>query len=175
MADFEPVKASVLGDFIPAKLGMDAGEKPVFMNVQNTYPTGDNMVFIFENGKGVRIPVTAYETKGNRRKLTGAFSSASPIVNVFYEHKNKPFEIMILSNADRALIVKTSLITQMTTRTSGGTTILSLKKGQKVVEAITNFTEKYGDTKGYRKVKLPSTGTLLAEKDINAQQLKIDE
>ena len=175
VSDFEPVKASVLGDFIPAKLGMDAGEKPVFMNVQNTYPAGDNMVFIFENGKGVRIPVTAYETKGNRRKLTGAFSSASPIVNVFYEHKNKPFDIMILSNADRALIVKTSLITQMTTRTSGGTTILSLKKGQKVVEAITDFAEKYGDTKGYRKVKLPSSGTLLAEKDIHAQQLKIEE
>ncbi|MBQ9080258.1 MAG: topoisomerase IV [Clostridia bacterium] len=175
VSDFEPVKASVMGDFIPAKLGMDSGEKPVFMNVQNSYPAGDNMVFIFENGKGVRIPVTAYETKGNRRKLTGAFSSSSPVVGVFYEHKNKPFDIMLLSSGDRAIIVKSSLITQMTTRTSGGTTILSLKKGQKVVAAITDFAEKYGDTKRYRKLKLPSPGTLLVEKDINVQQLKIEE
>lgn len=175
VSDFEPVKASVLGDFIPAKLGMDAGEKPVFMNVQNNYPEGDNMVFIFENGKGVKIPVTAYETKGNRRKLTGAFSASSPIVNVFYEHKNKPFDIMIVSSSDRALVVKTTLITQMSTRTSGGTTILSLKKGQKVVSAIKDFADKYGDAKGYRKIKLPSSGTLLAEKDIHAQQLKIED
>ena len=175
VSDFEPVKASVMGDFIPAKLGMDSGEKPVFMNVQNSYPAGDNMVFIFENGKGVRIPVTAYETKGNRRKLTGAFSSSSPVVGVFYEHKNKPFDIMLLSSGDRAIIVKSSLITQMTTRTSGGTTILSLKKGQKVVAAITDIAEKYGDTKRYRKLKLPSPGTLLVEKDINVQQLKIEE
>ena len=175
VSDFDPVKASVLGDFIPAKLGMDAGEKPVFMNVQNTYPAGDNMVFIFENGKGVKIPVTAYETKGNRRKLTGAFSSTSPVVGVFYERKNKPFDILIISSADRALIVKTSLITQMTTRTSGGTTLLSLKKGQKVACAITDFEDKYSDTKGYRKIKFPSSGTLLVEKDINVQQLKIDE
>ena len=131
--------------------------------------------YMIENGKGVKIPVTAYETKGNRRKLTGAFSATSPVVGIFYEHKNKPFDILIISSADRALVVKSSYITQMTTRTSGGTTLLSLKKGQKVVSAITNFEEKYSDTKGYRKIKFPSPGTLLAEKDINVQQLKIEE
>lgn len=175
VADFEPVKASVMGDFIPAKLGMDSGEKPVFMNIQNEYPEGDNMVFVFANGKAVRVPVTAYITKGNRRKLTGAFSSSAPIVSVFYEPKNKPFEIMLISSGDRALIIKTSLITQMSTRTSGGTTVFSLKKGQTVVSASADFAEKYGDIKGYRKLKLPSAGTLLAEKDITVQQLKIDE
>lgn len=175
VSDFDQVKASVMGDFIPAKLNMDAGERPVFMRVQNSYPAGDNMVFVFENGKAVRISVANYETKGNRRKLTGAFSTASPIVAVFYEPKNKPFEIMLISSADRALVVKTSQIVQMSTRTSGGNSVMTLKKGQTVVRALDNFSEKYGDAKGYRKLKLPSSGTLLTENDIKAQQLKIDQ
>lgn len=175
VSDFDQVKASVMGDFIPAKLNMDAGERPVFMRVQNSYPAGDNMVFVFENGKAVRISVANYETKGNRRKLTGAFSTASPIVAVFYEPKNKPFEIMLISSADRALVVKTSQIAQMSTRTSGGNSVMTLKKGQTVVRVLDNFSEKYGDAKGYRKLKLPSSGTLLAENDIKAQQLKIDQ
>lgn len=175
VSDFDPVKASVMGDFIPAKLNMDAGERPVFLRVQNSYPAGDNMVFVFENGKAVRISVANYETKGNRRKLTGAFSTASPIVAVFYEPKNKPFEIMLISSADRALVVKTSQIAQMSTRTSGGNSVMTLKKGQTVVRALDNFSEKYGDAKGYRKLKLPSSGTLLTENDIKAQQLKIDQ
>ena len=175
VSDFDPVKASVMGDFIPAKLNMDAGERPVFLRVQNSYPAGDNMVFVFENGKAVRISVANYETKGNRRKLTGAFSTASPIVAVFYEPKNKPFEIMLISSADRALVVKTSQIAQMSTRTSGGNSVMTLKKGQTVVRVLDNFSEKYGDAKGYRKLKLPSSGTLLNENDIKAQQLKIDQ
>ena len=175
VSDFDPVKASVMGDFIPAKLNMDAGERPVFLRVQNSYPAGDNMVFVFENGKAVRISVANYETKGNRRKLTGAFSTASPIVAVFYEPKNKPFEIMLISSADRALVVKTSQIAQMSTRTSGGNSVMTLKKGQTVVRVLDNFSEKYGDAKGYRKIKLPSSGTLLTENDIKAQQLKIDQ
>ena len=76
-ADFDCVKASAMGDYIPAKLNMDEGEKPVFMRIQKGYPAGENFVFIFENGKGVRVPVSAYETKGNRRKLVNAYSSAS--------------------------------------------------------------------------------------------------
>lgn len=175
VSDFDPVKASVMGDFIPAKLNMDAGERPVFLRVQNSYPAGDNMVFVFENGKAVRISVANYETKGNRRKLTGAFSTASPIVAVFYEPKNKPFEIMLISSADRALVVKTSQIAQMSTRTSGGNSVMTLKKGQTVVRVLDNFSEKYGDAKGYRKLKLPSSGMLLTENDIKAQQLKIDQ
>ncbi len=174
VSDFDQVKASVMGDFIPAKLGMDSGERPIFMHVQNTYPEDDNMVFVFANGKAVRVSVANYETKGNRRKLTGAFSTASPVVGVFYESKGKPFEIMIISDADRALIVKSSQIVRMSTRTSGGNSVMTLKKGQTVTRAITDFEEKFGDTKGYRKLKLPSSGTLLPGTDIASTQLKID-
>lgn len=173
IADFDCIKASVMGDFIPAKLGMDNGEKPILMLDRVDFPDKDNMIFIFENGKGVRIPMSAYQTKGYRRKLVGAFSNTSPVVAAFYEHE--PIDIMIVNDADRAIIVKSTLITQKTTRTSGGTTIMNLKKDQKVIEALTNYADKYGDAKGYRKLKLPATGVLLAEKDINLQQIKIDE
>jgi DNA gyrase subunit A len=173
-SDFDCVKASSMGEFLSAKLNMDEGEKPVFMRVQKGYPAGENFVFIFKNGKGVRVPVSNYETKGNRRKLVGAYSSASPICAVFYEKEKEPFEIMMISSADRAIILKTSLIPQKSTRTSGGVTLMTLKKGQELANALSDFSEKYDSSKGYRKLKIPATGQLLAEEDLKVQQLKIE-
>ena len=174
--DFDTTKASAMGDFLSAKLGMDKDEHPIFMKVQNTYPEGENMVFIFENGKGLRVPITAYVAKGNRRKLTGAFSKASPIVSVFYEVEKEPFDILLLSDADRAIVIKSSLIPLMTTRSAGGNTLMSFgRKEKRVVEALTNFTERFGDSKGYRKYKLPAVGVLLNEKNIDAMQLRMDD
>ena len=172
ISDFEAVKASVIGKFVPAELGMDEGEKPVFMHVQNSYPEGENFVFIFENGKGVRVPVSAYETKGNRRKLINAFSSASPICAVFYEKEKEPYDILLINSADRAIVIKTSLIPVKTTRTSAGVTLMTMKKGQTLVSCADTIDESYA--KGYRKLKIPASGQLIAEKDIKKQQLSID-
>ncbi|MBR2292774.1 MAG: topoisomerase IV [Clostridia bacterium] len=174
VADFECVKASAMGEYLPAKLGMEEGEKPIFMRVQNGYPAGENFVFIFRNGKGVRVPVTAYETKGNRRKLVGAYSDAFPICGVFYEKEKAPFEIMLVSDADRAIILKTSLIPLKSTRTSGGVTLMTMKKGQELTRAIQNIDEKYDKLKGYRKLKIPASGQLLADDDLKVLQLKIE-
>lgn len=174
--DFDNTKASAMGDFLNAKLGMDKEERPIFMRVQNEYKAGENMVFVFENGKGVRIPITAYETKGNRRKLTGAYSANSPLAGIFYEKESDPFEIMLLSDADRAIVFKTSLIPVMSTRTSGGVILMSFGRREKRVrEALADFTERYGDPKGYRKYKLPATGVLLNEKNIAVMQLTFDD
>ncbi|MBO5416151.1 MAG: topoisomerase IV [Clostridia bacterium] len=173
-ADFECVKASAMGEFIPAKLGMDDGEKPVFMRVQSGYPAGENFVFIFENGKGVRVPVTAYETKANRKKLINAYSAVSPICGVFYEKEKEPFEIMLVNSDDKAIIIKTSLIPVKNTRTSAGVTLMTMKKGQTLVSCTDRIDDSYENAKGYRKLKIPATGQLLAEKDIMKQQLKID-
>ena len=160
IADFESVKISAMGAFIPAELGMENGEKPIFMKVQNEYPENENMVFIFENGKGVRVPISAYDTKGTRRKLQGAYSAVSPIVAAFYE--KEPFEIMMISSADRAIVFKSTLIPVKTTRSAGGVTLMTLKKDQKIVSASADFAEKFGDTKGYKKLKLPAVGTILS-------------
>ena len=172
VSEFENTKASAMGDFIPAKLGMESGERPIFMRVQSTYPANEHMVFIFENGKGVRIPLSAYETKGTRRKLVGAYSDASPIVAAFYE--KDPMDIMMISTDERAIIFKSSLIPVKTTRSSSGVTLMNVKKGHKVREALINFGERYEDTKGYKKIKLPAAGALLAEKDIKKMQLKFE-
>ena len=164
VSDFENTKASAMGDFIPAKLGMDNGEKPIFMRLYAPPKEDENMIFIFENGKGVRVPLSAYETKATRKKLIGAYSDASPIVAALYE--KEAYDIMMISSDDKAIIFKTSLIPLKTTRTSSGVTLMTLKKGSKVTAVLSDFSEKAEDAKGYRKYKLPATGTLLAEKDI---------
>ncbi len=163
--DVETTKASLLGEFMPAKLGMDSGEKPMYVTVQTGYPAGTNMVFIFANGKGVRVPVTAYETKAVRRKLTGAYSDASPVVAILDDTDKKPREIMLISSDNRAIAIKTSLIPQKTTRTSSGVTLMALKKGQTVTAVQVDIE----DSKGYKKTKIPATGT-----PIVGEQLQID-
>ncbi len=163
--DIETTKASLLGEFVPAKLGMDAGEKPMYVTTQAGYPAGTNMVFIFENGKGVRVPVTAYETKAVRRKLTGAYSDASPVVAILDDTDKKPRDIMLISSDNRAIVIKTALIPQKATRTSSGVTLMTLKKGQ-TVTAVQVDVE---DSKGYKKTKIPATGVPLV-----GEQLKID-
>ncbi len=172
--DFDSLKAAAMGDYLPSKLKMDEDEHPVYMEVRNEYPEGENMIFIFANGKGVRVPVTAYVTKGTRRKLTGAYSDASPLVAVFRDTDKTPIEILMISSADRAILLKSSLIPQKTTRTSGGVQLFTLKKGQTVRTALSDFGDNYQNVKSYRKLKIPATGTLLEEKNIDIQQMKID-
>ncbi|MBP3368691.1 MAG: topoisomerase IV, partial [Clostridia bacterium] len=158
-ADFDPVKASALGDFISAKLGFDEDERPVMMKAYDSLDTKDNIIFIFENGKGVKIPVSAYETKTNRKKLTGAFSSASPVVAVIYE--KEPVDLFIENSAGRAILLSSNLIPQKSTRSSQGVTLFTLKKGVKITSV------KYGSSidadvvAGCRKKKIPATGASL--------------
>jgi len=158
VADFDVTKASALGDYIPAKLGFDDGEKVVFMKLIHNYNEKDNMIFIFENGKGVRVPVISYQTKSNRRKLTNAYSTASPLVAALYEDDAK--DLLIVTNTNRAMTIKSSLISLKTTRVSQGVQVFTLKRGAKVIDA-TFDTLKYGDPKKYRKIKIPSSGNPL--------------
>ena len=157
--DFENCKASVMGQFVPSVLKMDPGEKPVFVSLQSEFREGYNYVFIFENGKGVKIPEKAYETSSVRRKLKGIFSTASPIVAVFSENEKKPYEIMMVTNDNRAIIFKTSLIPTKTTKTSIGVQLMTLKKNQTVVSATASFDGNADNTKGCRKLKLPASGS----------------
>ena len=174
VSSFDVVKAAAMGDYLPTKLGMDEGERPLYMEIRNTYPENENMIFLFANGKGVRVPVTSYVTKGTRRKLTGAYSDASPIVAIFCEKEKDPLDILMVSNTDRAILIKSSLIPIKTTRTSGGVQLLTLKKGQTLASAYVDFEEQFQNAKGYRKLKIPAAGTLLEEKNIDIQQIKIE-
>ena len=165
VGEFENCKASDMGEFIPAKLGMDPGEKPIFIKILNDYPEKHNMVFLFENGKGVRVPITAYQTKAARKKLIGAYSDASPIVAAFYEDEKKPYDILIVNNQKKAIVVKTSLIPLKTNRSSAGTTVFTCKKGQKLTRATDTFSEHLDNT-GYKRIKLPAAGSAITEKDV---------
>ena len=160
--DFETTKASALGDYLPVKLKMDPDEKPILMNIQNKYPAKENIVLIFENGKGVRISVANYEITGNRRKITSAYSKNSPVVAAFYE--KSPMAFMITASDGRAILIKSSLIPVMATRTSGGVTLMSMKKGVKLVSATADPSKIPEDAKGLKKIKIPTTGVLLHKK-----------
>lgn len=173
VADFENVKASLLGTFLPAKLGFDEGEKPILMKVVNeTYKSDHHIIYVFENGKGVRIPVSAYETKSNRRKLTGAYSSASPCVGAIYEDETK--DVLIVSDAGRGILIKSSLIPEKTTRSASGVTLFQLKKKQVVKFAVSG--EKMEAFEGYnkcRKIKIPASGNPLLIPDIDEMQINL--
>ena len=157
--DFDTTKASALGEYLPVKLKMDSDEKPILMNVQNSYPAKENVVFLFANGKGVRVSVSNYEISGNRRRITSAFSDKSPVVAAFYE--KEPFELLLVSSDNRGIVIKSSLIPVMSTRTSGGVTLMSLKGGQTVVRASRDLSSLADGSKGLKKLKIPATGVPL--------------
>ncbi len=172
-SDIASCKASEMGEFLPAKLKFDDGEKPIFIREDKDWDDKRNMVFVFENGKGVKIPLSAYAVKGTRRKMTGAFSATAPIVGIFEEHKNA-FELLIITSADRAIVLSTNLLPLKTTRTAAGSQLLLLKKGAVVSEVLSDFGDKFESTKGYKKNKIPATPVLLVEKDIDKMQIGID-
>lgn len=166
---FDITKASAAGDYIPAKLGFDKGERAVFMKSFKRGDYSGNFVFLFENGKGVRIPVSAYETKSNRKKLTGAYSTASPVVNVFYE--DKPFDVLIIADTGKAILIESSLIPIKSTRSSQGVTLFTLKDKQKIVDAVRDYKPNGG--KSCRKLKIPATGVAVGAMEIGDNQIKL--
>jgi len=163
-SDFENTKASAMGDFIPAKLGMESGEKPIFMRLYTPPTEDENMVFIFENGKGVRVPLTAYETKANRRKLTAAYSSAcEPAGIVFVGDDDK--DVLLVADNGKVMIIDSSLVPEKATRTSQGVTMMGLKGSAELI-FVSDLVDRYAKNgKRYRKNKLPSTGTVIDPED----------
>lgn len=159
VCDFDQVKASSLGEFVPAKLDFDDGEKVIAMRALKGYEPSHNIIYIFKNGKGVKIPVSSYETKANRKKLINAYSDASPIVAAIYE--SEPFELMLGSKNGKAMIINTKLIPIKNTRTSVGVTLFTLKKDDEVKFAIRDYENEFPDTTGLRKTKIPSSGSTL--------------
>ena len=159
VCEFEQVKTSSLGEYVPAKLEFEKGEKPIAMKALKKYEEGHNLVYIFACGKGVRIPVSSYETKGNRKKLVAAYSDASPLVAAYYE--SEPFDLLIGTKSGKGAIVNTKLLPLKTTRTSIGSTLVTLKTGDEVAFALKSFEKQYPDTSGMRKTKIPAMPTAL--------------
>ncbi len=161
VADFEPTKASQLGDYLPAKLGFEENERAIaMMKLSGSYAESGHAVVFFANGKGIRIPISSYETKANRRKLTGAYSSAcEPAGIVFVNGEDK--DVLLLSDSGKAMVISTALVPEKATRTSQGVTLMSQKGSAKLIFVTDLIEEKAPNGKRYRKNKLPSTGTVL--------------
>ena len=160
ISDFDCVKASSLGDFISAKLSFEEGEHVVAMKSLSSYPSDHYFVFIFENGKGVRIPVNAYQTKSQRKKLTGAFSSSSPISGIFYDAGGKE-ELLLISSAGKALLVPVEQISVKSTRSAAGVQLMTLRGKHTVTDVRIGISDKLENASKYRKSNLPAAGSAL--------------
>ena len=169
--DFDTTKASALGDYIPAKLGMEEDEHPVMMKALKEYSEDHHMIFLFANGKGVRVPVTAYETKNNRKKLTGAFSDASPIVAAIYEG-GEPMDLLLENSADKGILISSDLISVKTTRSSQGITLFNMKENFQITDVrYGNSLTGMENVQKLRKNKVPATGIALS---VLGEQMKLE-
>ena len=169
LSDFDDGKASQLGDYLPQKLGFEAGETLVALVFCGDYK--GFILFFFENGKAAKVPLSAYETKTNRNKLTGAYSDKSPLKALLHLREDR--EIAVYSTEPRVLIVNTALLGVKTTRTTQGVALLTLKK--KYVLDTVRFPEETGitDLARYRGRSIPATGALLKTEDSDDKQLSL--
>ena len=168
-SDFADGKASQLGDYLPARLGMDEGESVVGMVLPGDY--SGYMVFFFENGKAAKIELSAYKTTSNRRRLTGAYSDKSPLRALL--HLKEDREIAVYSTEPRVLIVSTALLGVKSTRTTQGAALLTLKK--KYTLDCVRLLEETGITNParYRGRSIPAAGALLKAEDGDDKQLSL--
>ena len=174
VSDFDLTKASELGEYVGKRLNFDDGERPVLMIVNPAFTDEQKIIFVFENGKAVRIPMSVYATQGARKKLKKAYSTASPLAGAIYEKSDK--HILLINSEDKAILIRPSLISEKTTRTAAGSSVfaMNLNKNQKITEVLENYEERYPEAnQRYRKIKVPATGVLLSDKDITTKQIKI--
>lgn len=163
LSDFEPTKASLLGDFIPAKLSFDAGERCIAAKSLTVAEDTGTFAILFANGKGVRIPASAYATKSNRRRLTGAYSDVSPCIGIFYIPDGVSVDILLVSSANKGIIISSDLIPVKTTRSSAGVNLINLKKDQTVVLAETDFASLFREMPKLKKLKIPAAASPLPD------------
>ena len=170
LSDFDDSKASVLGDYLPQKLGFEAGENVV----QVVYP-GDYKGFVmlfFENGKAAKVPLSAYETKANRKKLTGAYSDKSPLVSVFALTTDE--QVAVYTDDGRCVVFSTAQLLPKTTRSTQGVGIVSLKKKAVVTAAVLAQHSGIINLSRYRTRTLPSAGAILKDEDGIEKQTQFD-
>ena len=170
LSDFEDSKASVLGDYLPQKLGLEPGE-----TVRSVVLTADYkgfVLFFFENGKAAKVPLSAYETKTNRKKLTGAYSDKSPLVSVVAMEVDT--QMAAYSSDGRALIFSTAQLLPKTTRNTQGVAVMTLKK-KSVLSGVQTLEQSGIENQSrYRTKTIPAAGALLKPEDMQEKQEKLE-
>ena len=170
LSDFDDGKASLLGDYLPSKLGFDQGE-----NLLQVIFPGDSkgfVLFFFENGKVAKVPLSAYETKTNRKKLTGAFSDKSRVVKILSLESDA--QIALYSTDGRAMIFSTADLLPKTTRNTIGVAVMSLKKKALLQNALLLEESGIENVSRYRMKSIPAAGALLRPEDSQEKQAAFD-
>jgi DNA gyrase subunit A len=168
--DIKDHKPSDLGEYTPNLLGLEEGERIVFIHMTEQY--GGHVLISFANGKFARIPLLAYETKTNRRRLVNAFSTASPVVGLFYLEADEDFVVM--SNIRKVLVFNSQAVPIKTTRSSQGVQVLLSKKGSIVSSCRRLSDAQLADAKPYRTKQIPAVGTYLKADALASRQLGLD-
>ena len=170
LSEFDDTKASVLGDFLPAKLSMDEGESVLAVILPGDYR--GSLLFLFENGKAARVDLSGYATKSNRRKLTGAYSDKSPVKAVFLLQDGER-ELVLYSSDGRALIFSTAQLAVKTTRATQGVAVMTLRKNKILEQAILLEESTIQNQARYRVRSLPAAGAILRPEDAPEPQLTL--
>ena len=166
LSDFDDGKASQLGDYLPQKLGFEAGENLVALVFCGDYK--GFVLFFFENGKAAKVPLSAYETKTNRKKLTGAYSDRSPLIKVVALDTDE--QMAVYSTDGRAAIFSTAQLLPKTTRNTQGVAVMTLKKKAALRDAVLLSQSGIVNESRYRTKTIPSAGALLKEEDSAEKQ-----
>ena len=169
LSDFDDTKASALGDYLPARLGMDEGESVVYMVLPGDYRGW--MIFFFENGKAAKVELSAYRTTSNRRKLTGACSDKSPLRTALCLRED--CELAVYSTEPRVLVFSTALLGSKTTRATQGVAVLTLKKKFTLDYACPAEATGIANLARYRARSLPAVGALLKAEDSDEKQISL--
>lgn len=167
--DFEDTKASVLGDFVAAKLEMEEGELPVYMAVTSDY--SGYMMFFFENGKAGKVSLESYQTVTKRKKLIKAYSDKSPAAVILQLPVDE--ELVVISSAGRHLLLNTAVISPKTTKDTIGVGVMTLKKGQRLMTVRKYKDGEFAKAYRYRSKNLPAAGALLSSED-EAEQMTFE-
>ena len=166
LSDFADGKASQLGDYLPQKLGFDPEEKVFQVVLAGDYK--GFVLFFFENGKAAKVPLSAYETKTNRKKLTGAYSDKSPLTTVLALQADE--QVAVYSTDGRCAVFSTAQLLPKTTRNTQGVSVISLKKKATLSGAVTVAESGIVNLSRYRSKTIPTAGALLREEDSQEKQ-----
>ena len=166
LSDFDDGKASQLGDYLPQKLGFEVGENLVALVFCGDYK--GFILFFFENGKAAKVPLSAYETKTNRKKLTGAYSDKSPLIKAMALDADE--QMAVYSTDGRAAIFSTAQLLPKTTRNTQGVAVMTLKKKATLRDAVLLTQSGIVNESRYRTKTIPSAGAVLKEEDSAEKQ-----
>ena len=168
-SEFGEAKASLLGDYLPAKLGLDAGENVIFLCLPGDY--SGSLLFAFENGRVARVSLSAYATTSNRRKLTGAYCEKFPLVQILPLTEDR--ELALLTNEPRALLVHTALLAPKTTRGTQGVQVMNIKPKYHLERLADVADTGITNQARYRTRTIPAAGALLRPEDSEEKQLEL--